>query len=135
MRTLYAAQLRTVDFEINAPQRVTVFGSSRAMDVILRNLLRNAFTHTVRGKILVEIRADSLRLKDTGMGIPDEIREHVFKRFYSTGAKPGNRGGSGIGLALVKRLCELGAWQIDLTSDVASGTEVILYWNRPDLST
>lgn len=95
--------------------------------IVLANLLRNAVTHTRAGQVTVELDDQRLVVSDTGSGIPDAARERVFDRYYRG---PDSKG-SGIGLSLVKRICERVGWTISLHSDIAAGT-VATVTLRPD---
>ncbi len=79
---------------------------------VLGNLLDNALRHTpAGGEVIVTARATphgvEVAVRDTGEGIPAEHLPHVFERFYRVdAARDRARGGSGIGLAIVKALVE-----------------------------
>ncbi|WP_019970841.1 ATP-binding protein [Mycobacterium sp. 141] len=92
---------------------------------VLGNLLDNALRHTPSGGS-VQIAASTtknmvtLTVSDTGDGIPAEHLPHVFERFYRTDtARDRDRGGSGIGLSIVKALVEAHHGRISVSS---SGT-------------
>jgi signal transduction histidine kinase len=85
--------------------------------VVLANLLRNALSHTSRGAVHIRLDVHGIRIEDTGTGIPREQIKRVFDRFYT-----GTAGGSGIGLSLVKRICQRYGWKIDFTSREGQGT-------------
>ncbi len=94
---------------------------------ILGNLLDNALRHTpAGGTVTVDAGADAgnvtLRVTDTGEGIPAEHLSHVFDRFYRADtARDRDHGGSGIGLAIVKALVEAHGGRISVAS-AATGT-------------
>ena len=67
----------------------------------------------------------SLRLtvRDTGIGIPQEEIQRVFDRYYS-----GASGSQGIGLSLVKRICQRYGWRIGIDSSEGQGTLIRLWF-------
>lgn len=80
---------------------------------VLLNLVRNAITYTPAGGIvsLALSQPDAahveIAVRDTGIGIPEEEREHVFERFYRTDAsRARHTGGFGLGLSIVRDLVE-----------------------------
>ena len=63
----------------------------------------------------------SIIVEDSGIGIPEADRPHVFDRFYkASNASPTS--GVGLGLALVKEVAELHGGSIELRSEVGKGT-------------
>lgn len=99
------------------------------LDLILNNLLSNAFKFTgTGGAITVNLDLEDgflvIRVSDTGVGIPPEKQEHIFERFYR--ADSGSKG-SGIGLSLVQRLVELHHGRITLQSEVGKGSAFTVY--------
>jgi signal transduction histidine kinase len=65
-----------------------------------------------------------LQVKDTGIGIPESDRPHLFRRFYR-GGNAAETPGSGLGLAIVKAVVEAHAGSVSLESGF-QGTTVIL---------
>ncbi|MGD8783562.1 MAG: HAMP domain-containing sensor histidine kinase [Thioalkalispiraceae bacterium] len=85
--------------------------------IVLANLLRNAMAYTKHGQITVSLDASGITVTDTGIGIsPDQV-QRIFERFYS-----GSGQGEGIGLSLVRRICQRYGWQIDIDSQAEQGT-------------
>ncbi len=79
------------------------------IEVVLRNLLENAFKYTPAGmpvRVQARLRDEmvEVRVADRGPGIPPEHREHVFDRFYRM--PHGRVGGAGLGLAICKGFVE-----------------------------
>ena len=66
-------------------------------------------------------------VSDTGSGIPEEIRAHIFEPFFST-KEPGR--GTGLGLSMVHSFVQQSSGQISVTSAPESGTTFCLYFPR-----
>lgn len=99
------------------------------LDLIVNNLLSNAFKYTEVGEsITVKLYKEEnelvLQVADTGIGIPKEKQEKIFERFYQM---ENGREGSGIGLSLVQRLVELHHGRIALQSEVGKGSTFSIY--------
>jgi signal transduction histidine kinase len=108
--------------EIEAP--VTVDAPSSVVAVALGNLVGNACKYTQEGEIVVRVQPGRVRVEDTGPGIKPEDAERLFER--------GVRGegetvkGAGLGLAIVRRLCELYGWRVTLAPRAERGAVATL---------
>lgn len=92
------------------------------LSIVLSNLIRNAFTYTPTGTVSISIEDNGLTVSDTGSGIRSEEIGQVFQQhFKGTGST-----GSGIGLSLVKRICDRYGWQIVINSTEGHGTSAHL---------
>lgn len=89
------------------------------LQITVSNILRNAIEHTPGGKIEIQLDQNSMSIQDNGSGIPKSDLPHIFDRSYTTKA-----GGTGLGLNLVKRICDRFNWTIEVFSDVGTGTTV-----------
>jgi len=94
---------------------------------ILMNVLVNAREATAPGGT-VEVSCQpsphysiELRVKDTGVGVPEDQVERIFEAYFTTKEK-----GTGLGLAIVKQNTELYGGQVLLESELGTGTEFIL---------
>ncbi len=101
------------------------------IEKILYNLLSNSFKHTQEGgKIRVSIKESNspicytIKVSDTGRGIEKSKHHLVFERYYQSHSA--DKRGTGIGLALVKRLVESHYGSIELQSDGTQGTTFIV---------
>lgn len=94
---------------------------------ILVNLLSNALQYTDTGKITIKAWQQQqqvwLAVNDTGIGIADDDLPYVFERFWRADRSRSRRsGGTGIGLAICKRLVELQGGEIYVSSQVNQGS-------------
>ena len=62
-----------------------------------------------------------IRVSDTGPGIPPELREKIFRLYFTT-----KKEGSGIGLAMTFRIVQLHDGTIDFTSEPGKGTTFVI---------
>jgi two-component system OmpR family sensor kinase len=112
-------QLQAADGTLRAdPDRLTQ---------VLRNLVRNAVTHTSAGdQILISARGSNRHLEisvsDNGPGIPPDQLEHIFERFYRLDqSRSRDDGGSGLGLAIARAITEAHAGSIHAESGPGQG--------------
>ena len=94
---------------------------------IVLNLLSNALKFTFEGEVDLTLKpvdgAVELRVRDTGVGIPEEHRERMFERFHRIeGAAARTYEGTGIGLALVQELAKLHGGSVRVESAVGAGS-------------
>ncbi len=118
--TLAAQRHSSLDLVVEAQVRLAV--APALFSIVVDNLVRNAVAHTEAGRVLVHLYADRLVVSDTGIGIENEEIGRVFQRYYRGAASSG----SGIGLSLVKRICDRQGWQIELVSRTGGGTNATL---------
>ncbi len=116
-----------------APELAEVEHDSDQIHQVVLNLLLNAVqAMECEGRARVEIGtrdgSASIKVSDTGRGIPEAQLAHIFRPFYTT---RGN--GTGLGLSLVRRIVEEHHGRIDVTSEVGTGStfEVLLPFNAP----
>ncbi len=110
-----------VDVQIHA--RPMVAAPDTIVEILVGNLVRNAFRYTPEGKVSLLLDKSSLTIEDTGIGIRNEDLQRVFERGFRALDAPGN--GSGVGLSIAKRICDHFRWGLDITSEVGVGTRVV----------
>jgi len=111
---------RPISLRIEERASFVLHGPSRALSVIVSNLVRNACLYTERGEVRVIVEADRVIVEDTGPGISREDLARVFEPFFR--AEAGRQGGHGIGLSIVLRLSERFGWRVTLDSEPGCGT-------------
>ncbi|OKH20954.1 two-component sensor histidine kinase [Hydrococcus rivularis NIES-593] len=94
---------------------------------ILVNLLGNALRYTEKGSIVLRAWRDKdwvwIAVTDTGIGIAPEDLPYIFERFWRADkSRASYSGGTGIGLAIARRLVELQGGQIEVESEFGKGS-------------
>jgi signal transduction histidine kinase len=127
------ATAKGLSFRI-APTSAVIVTDPTLLETILRNLLSNAVRYTESGKVLAGCRrrADGtveVQVLDTGAGIDEADRQRIFREFERAGHRPagGVAEGMGLGLAIVRRLCDVLALTMGLRSHRGRGS---MFWVR-----
>ncbi|MCP5279228.1 MAG: HAMP domain-containing histidine kinase [Thiobacillus sp.] len=113
---------KAVDVVLDIRARPDLVADPNLLSIVLANLVRNSFTYTERGSVSVGLDEHTLSISDTGLGIPRESLDRVFQRLY----KGRHSQGAGIGLSLVKKICDRYGWRIELDSIEGQGTRAVL---------
>jgi two-component system phosphate regulon sensor histidine kinase PhoR len=107
-------------------------GNKFLVQEIFFNIIDNAINYNKEnGRIDIEseIENNSLKIKirDTGIGIPDESKDRIFERFYRVDkGRSRTTGGTGLGLAIVKHAADILNWDISLSSGARGSTFTII---------
>jgi two-component system OmpR family sensor kinase len=115
-----------------ASSPVAVAGDATRLTQVVTNLLTNAINYNRSGgSVSVTLEAAGqeavLTVADTGCGIPEPDREHIFERFYRVDkARSRELGGSGLGLAICKSIVEAHGGAITFTSEENRGTRFLV---------
>ena len=119
-RTMAGSKSVSIDEGVITP--VIVDADARVLAVLVGNLLRNAVQYTGNGRVAVRVQGETLTIADTGVGIPREQLDEVFRPFVRAGKA--DRHGHGVGLSIVKRLCDRFGWSVSIESTPEIGTQV-----------
>ncbi|WP_297900798.1 HAMP domain-containing sensor histidine kinase [Metallibacterium sp.] len=123
---LQRPQLRNkpVSVSLNVEAALVVNAPASVVSVALSNLVGNAFKYTQQGDVLVRVQEGRVLVEDSGPGIKPEDAEHLFERGVRGEGVKG--GGAGLGLAIVRRLCDLYGWRVRLAPRPEGGAVAIL---------
>ena len=108
------------DVLVNAPEAV--------LSVALGNLIGNACKYTHEGEVRIVIESDRVNIEDTGPGLSAEDAARLFERGYR-GSYSGATSGGGIGLSIVRRLCDLYGWTVSIAPRPEGGAVATLVFD------
>ena len=120
-----------VDYQMQIASRVV--GDPGRIRQVLTNLLGNAVKFTTSGHVLVRVKGAptpddtaldmTITVEDTGIGIPDELIDHVFGEFNQVENERNRQfDGTGLGLAITQRLIGMMGGKVWLTSQEGVGS-------------
>ena len=124
------ASVRDPDREITGPgsaEPVLVLADVDRLRQVVSNLVSNALVHTPAGcSVSLDVQAEGehgvLRVIDSGEGMPPEVEERAFERFYRADpARSRSRGGSGLGLSIVESTIEALDGDVTLKTEAGQG--------------
>jgi len=128
------AEKQSIAFKVAIESDIAGFFDKEKLEIILRNLLSNAFKYTGDGGEIFfglvqnnDLKTIRITVKDSGIGIDEKALPHVFDRFYRDESTDKNgQPGMGIGLNLAKNLLTQMNGTIDVSSQLGKGSEFIV---------
>lgn len=113
-----------VSLSLDIQNDLVVETHKKALEIIIGNILGNAIKYTNQGSINITVKNKQVIVSDTGIGIPEELLPTLFERHVR--GRGLNQAGEGIGLAIVKRLCDQFDWHIKIHNKSETGIQVTL---------
>lgn len=113
-------------------EKVHITADQESMSQVWINLIHNSIKFTPSsGTISIKLKEYEtlveVRIRDSGIGISEEQKQHIFERFYKAdSSRTRAYGGSGLGLAIVKKVLDLHQGEIKVESEEGNGTEFIV---------
>jgi signal transduction histidine kinase len=92
------------------------------LEIILGNLIKNAIANTDAGEVKVTLFENGFSVSDTGHGIESDEIELVVKRNYHSP----DSSGFGLGLYLVKSICDIYELKLEIDSAVGKGSTFVI---------
>jgi signal transduction histidine kinase len=113
---------KSIDIKLIAEGEPVLNVPAPLFQIALANLIQNAVRYTSDGHITIYVHTDRVQVSDTGTGIDGSDLENITQpHVRGTGSN-----GFGLGLSIVKRLCDRLGWQLEIESEVDRGTTVQL---------
>ncbi len=109
---------RPIRMEVKLLAEPSLIVERPLLEIVIGNLIRNALFNTKSGMVTFRLEAQRLTVQDTGVGMRPEELARALERYY----KGASSTGAGVGLSLVKRICDRYGWRISLESQEGKGT-------------
>lgn len=116
---------------------LTITADGDLMEQVWINLLHNSIKFTEReGTIKVKVFETSdhhvaVKVTDSGIGMSEETRMHLFERFYKAdSSRNRNSGGNGLGMPIVKKIVDLHKAKIQVTSELGKGSQITVVFDQ-----
>ncbi len=140
-KTSDAIQQRSISLKWNPPnEAIYVSGSAGWLEQMFLNLLNNAIRfNRDEGNITISIQKNekwiTLKISDTGVGIPTGAQRKIFERFYRVDeARDRRSGGAGLGLSLVQSIATIHNGQVSVDSRMGEGSTFVVHLPSVDSS-
>ncbi len=116
---------KEIEFDMDLP-RQNYYGSAPLLEQVWTNLIDNAIKHSpekssIRILVAETFQTVTVSISDDGEGMTQEVQRHIFEKFYQED-KSHETEGSGLGLALVKRILDLCKGSIQVESLPGKGS-------------
>lgn len=131
-----AADSNGITFSLIGSAEIT--GVPTILEEMIFNLCDNAVKYNkTNGRVTVKIEKKHekvvLSVEDTGIGIPPEMHERIFERFYRVDkSRSKEKGGTGLGLSIVRHAASYHNADISVKSRIGEGTSIIVTFNEPN---
>ncbi|MGR9000431.1 MAG: sensor histidine kinase [Gammaproteobacteria bacterium] len=109
---------------------LSIPAAEKVLVILFSNLLRNAFSYTQQGVISITIDEKQISVSDSGIGMNQQQLQHIFEPFYR--AHTGSNG-HGLGLTIVKQLCNRYGWELKIRSKQGEGTRITVLFPKARL--
>ncbi|MDX2469664.1 MAG: MASE3 domain-containing protein, partial [SAR324 cluster bacterium] len=132
------AKLNNIDLHLSLDPKISelLSGDEELLSRAISNLVGNAVKFTKSGSVTIEAKLESqnsesqtiqFTVKDTGIGIPEDLLTHIFEPFHQVEELDRREfGGTGLGLSIVKQIATLMGGGVEVQSQVGQGSQFIL---------
>jgi heavy metal sensor kinase len=139
-RTL--AREKNIELSVDAASECLVRGDRELLRRMILNLLDNAIKYSAEGghvnvACLTTTTACEVHVTDTGPGIPPELRDRIFERFFRADparSRSGREGGAGLGLSIALWIAQAHHGRLELVCSDATGSHFAVFLPGPDVA-
>lgn len=117
---------KNIETHLHSNVQLQMRVSERLLVICLNNIIFNAFNYTEQGSIQVFVGRSFIRVSDTGIGMDEKSLQRIFEPFYRANREQEQVKGFGLGMAIVKRICDQMDWRISIDSQPEKGTQIQL---------
>jgi heavy metal sensor kinase len=126
------AEQKRIHLQMDRIQEITIMGDKVRLQQLFTNLINNAIKYTYEGSIRITVEKDEgnavVQVRDTGIGIPPEEQENIFKRFYCVDKSRSKEGGGvGLGLSIAEWIVHAHHGSIGVESEIGKGSTFSVY--------
>ena len=127
---MYNTNHLTLHYSSTVDNNFTIKTNRRVLEKVIIQLMMNALKFTPEGTVTMDIQPSSnddmlrVMITDTGIGIPEEHRDHIFERFYKVDTF---KSGFGLGLTISRKLAVLLGGSLVLDNEYRNGSRFVLY--------
>jgi heavy metal sensor kinase len=126
------ADQKKISLQIGNLPEIKVTGDKVRLQQLFTNLMDNAIKYTSEGSIRITLETQGdwvqTRVIDTGMGIPEEKQEDIFRRFYRVDqSRSRETGGAGLGLSIADWIAHAHHGRIEVDSELHKGSTFTVY--------
>jgi signal transduction histidine kinase len=112
------ARAKGLELQVECSGEQLITAPPGTASIVLQNLVENAIRFTDHGSVRVLLEPGRMAVEDTGVGLSGVDRSRIFERGYRSDASPG----SGLGLDLIRRVCDRVGWQVSAQQRPTGGS-------------
>jgi heavy metal sensor kinase len=121
------AEQKQIQLTLDPLREIFVMGDKMRLQQLFSNLIDNAIKYTPKGSVQVSLDKEGetavIKVRDTGIGIPEGERERIFKRFYRVDkSRSRETGGVGLGLSIAEWIAHAHHGNIEVESELTRGS-------------
>ena len=123
---LPVARTKGLDLRVESSGEQLITAPPGTVGIVLQNLIENAIRFTDHGSVRVILEPGRMAVEDTGTGLAGMDRTRIFERGYRSDNSPG----SGLGLDLIRRVCERVGWHVSAHESPTGGSRFEVLFTR-----